>query len=435
METTWIPDGLTINEQHHLTVGGCDTVELAERYGTPLYVLEEDRIRQTLRAYRRAIEDNYSSGGMVAYASKACCFKEIYRILASEGCGADVVSGAELYTAKQAEFPMEKIYFHGNAKTNDELCMALDYKVGRIVVDNPRELQRLSALAAEKGITARVLLRITPGIDAHTHEFIKTGKIDSKFGFTLSTGEAMEGVRAALKAENIELMGIHCHIGSQIFDGAPFAHAGEVMVDFMTRVREETGYVLPELNLGGGFGIAYTKDDQPLPGAEMIRQVAAAIRARTQANGFPLPYIVMEPGRSVVGPAGLTLYTVENVKDIPGVRTYVSVDGGMTDNPRYILYKAAYAVVLANRADAPVDGRVTVAGRCCESGDLLQEDVPLPACQPGDTVAVLATGAYNYSMSSRYNRLPRPAVVMVREGEARVVVRRETYDDIVRQDV
>lgn len=426
---------LTVGENGHLYIGGCDTVELAAVYGTPLYVMDETAIRGALRAYRSSIEENYDNGGIVAYASKACCFKELYRIVNEEKCGADVVSGGELYTALQTGFPAERLFFHGNNKSEAELRMALDVGVGRIVVDNPTELRTLSELAYSMGKTAQIYLRITPGISAHTHAFIRTGEVDSKFGLTLENGEAMEGVLLALQSQSIELKGLHCHIGSQIFDEQPFIHAAETMLTFMADVRTRTGCAIPELNLGGGFGVVYTEADHPRKAGEYMRLVAEAAKRKAAELQYPFPYIVIEPGRSVVAPAGITLYTVGGVKEIPDVRTYVSVDGGMPDNPRYALYQAEYTALIANKADKPQDTIVTIAGRCCESGDLLQENTPLQRCGRGDILAVLATGAYNYSMSSNYNRLPRPAVVLVRKGESRVVVLGETYEDLIRNDI
>ena len=430
-----LTDGLNINEKGHLTIGGCDTVELAETYGTPLYVMNEEVIRRALRAYVQSMETYYPQGGRVAYASKACCFLEMYRIAAQEGCGADVVSGGELYTALRAGMPAERLYFHGNNKPEGELRMALEAGVGRIVVDNPAELRRLSSIAQDMGSTAAILLRVTPGIDAHTHQFIRTGQIDSKFGLTLENGEALAAAREALSLPGIDLKGFHCHIGSQIFDVDPFAHAADVMLRFMARVRGETGATLTELNLGGGFGIRYTDRDQPKPFGAYMKQVSAVMSQTAAELDFPLPFIILEPGRSVAAPAGITLYTVGAVKSIPGVREYVSVDGGLGDNPRYALYKAAYTVVAANRMREPNTRVMTISGRCCESGDLIQENVPLPDCEHGDILAVLGTGAYNYSMSSNYNRLPRPAVVMVMDGTSRVVVKGETYEDLIRNDV
>lgn len=429
-----IMNNTAVNEQGHLTIGGCDTVALAAEYGTPLYVMDETVIRQALRDYKQSIDTCYPQGGMVAYASKACSFKELYRIVMQEDCGIDVVSGGELYTAMQVGFPAERICFHGNNKSRAELQMALEYGVGHIVVDNPEEMRRLSALAVESGKTAVIHLRITPGIDAHTHDFVRTGKIDSKFGFTLPNGDALAAVKQALSLPGLELKGVHCHIGSQIFDEQPFIHAAEVMLTFMRQVRDETGHTLTELNVGGGFGIRYTAEDAPKANGEYMRLVSQAAIAKAAELDFPFPFIIIEPGRSIAAPAGLTLYTVGGVKTIPDVRTYVSVDGGMADNPRYSLYQAAYTVVNAGKADQPATDIVTIAGRCCET-DLLQEHVPIAPCKEGDVLAVLATGAYNYAMASHYNRLPNPAVVMVKDGTSRVVVRRETYEDVARLDV
>lgn len=428
-------DSLGINESGHLTIGGCDTVALANHYGTPLYIMDENSIRNALSNYKKSIDDNYDNGGMVAYASKACSFKEIYRIVMKEECGIDVVSGGELYTAMQVGFPAERIYFHGNYKTDMELRMALKYGVGRIIVDNVTELYNLSDIAIGMGKKADIYLRITPGIDAHTHDFIKTGQIDSKFGITLENGDALKAIMTAVKLNGITLRGLHCHIGSQIFDEQPFIYSAEVMLDFMAQIRDITGITLTELNLGGGFGIRYTESDSPKDTGAYMRLVSGALKVRAAKLNLPVPYIVIEPGRSVVAPSGITLYTVGSVKDIPGVRSYVSIDGGISDDPRYALYQAPYTALIANKANQAADCMFTIAGRCCESGDLIQENARLQSCQRGDIMAILDTGAYNYSMSSNYNRLPRPAVVMVDNGNSRVVVKAEDYEDIVRNDV
>jgi diaminopimelate decarboxylase len=397
--------------------------------------MDENVIRKALRDYKKSIDENYQNGGMVAYASKACCFKEICRIVMQEGCGIDVVSGGELYTAMQVGFPAERIYFHGNNKTEAELRMALDYGVGRIVVDNITELHLLSEISASMGKKADIYLRITPGIEAHTHDFIKTGQIDSKFGITLENGDALNAVKTATQLIGISLKGLHCHIGSQIFDEQPFIHAAEVMLNFIAQIREQTGVVLKELNLGGGFGVRYTNKDSPKEYGEYMRLVSAVLNEKAEKRNLPVPYIVIEPGRSIVAPAGITLYTVGSIKEIPGIRSYLSIDGGMTDNPRYALYKSPYTAVVANKAGRPADCVYTIAGRCCESGDLIQENVKLQRCRRGDILAVLTTGAYNYSMSSNYNRIPRPAVVMVRDGVSRIVVKAESYEDLVRNDI
>lgn len=426
---------LQVGPQGHLLFNGADTVELARTYGTPLYVMDEDGIRAACRSYKQSIEKNYHGRGQIFYASKAFCCKAICRIMAEEGMGLDVVSAGELYTALQAGFPAGDICFHGNNKTDEELRLALEKGVGRFAVDNRWELHRLSRFAAEMGKTAHILFRIKPGVEAHTHEFIQTGQIDSKFGVALETGEAMEIVKEALSLPGIHLEGVHCHIGSQIFDVAPFELAAEKMLRFMDQVRRETGHVIHELDLGGGFGIRYTAEDQPVPYGQYMELVAGVIRRVCAELDFPEPFITMEPGRSIVGASGITLYTVGAVKEIPGVRTYAAVDGGMTDNPRYALYQSRYDAVAIEKANQPRTMRVTLAGKCCESGDLLGEDMPIQPIQSGDLVAVLSTGAYNYSMASNYNRIPRPAVVFVKDGQPRLAVRRETWEDLVSCDL
>jgi len=431
----FVSDCLSVNEAGHLTIGSADTVELARTYGTPLYVFDEGTIRDTLRQYKGSIDRYYGGKGLVAYASKAFACKEIYRIVESEGCGIDVVSRGELYTALSVGFPVEKIFYHGNNKTVEELTYAIEHNVGRIVVDNLTELERISAIAISQNKVVPILLRIKPGIDAHTHNFVRTGQIDSKFGFALETGEALDAVRYALTHPGVALKGIHCHIGSQIFEIDPFECAAEVMIGFMAAVRDETGLILTELNLGGGFGIKYVPENDPVPYQDYMEKVSGMVHTTCRKYGLETPFIAIEPGRSVVGSAGITLYTVGGVKVIPNIRTYVSVDGGMTDNPRYILYQSQYEAVLANRAADPKDSVITLAGRCCESGDLVGEGMPIQSPKVNDIIAVLATGAYNYSMASNYNRVPRPAAVMVRDGQAREIIRRESMEDLVRNDL
>ena len=424
-----------VNERGHLTVGGADAVELAKTYGTPAYILDENVIRQNCRIYKKAAAEYFGADALPLYASKALCFTAIYRIAAEEGLGVDCVSGGELYTAKKAGFPAERIYFHGNNKTDRDIADAMDMGVGTFVVDNFDELSALSAEAVRRGITQRVLLRITPGIDPHTHRAIMTGNVDSKFGSAIVTGQAMEIVRAAIAAEGIDLAGLHCHIGSQIFDIEPFSDAADIMVRFIADIRRECGFEIRELNLGGGLGVRYTEYDREIDYAEAIRKIASVVTGYCKNHGIPMPRVILEPGRSLVAAAGATLYTVGSVKEIPGFRKYVSVDGGMPDNPRYALYQSRYTALIANRAASPRTERVTIAGRCCESGDLLGEDVELSEAKRGDILAVLVTGAYNYSMASNYNRLPRPPVIMVKDGEARVAVRRESYEDLTRNDL
>lgn len=431
----YVSKDLSTNESGHLAIGGVDTVELAQQYGTPLCVFDEDLIRSHCEQFKSSIDRYYHGAGLVCYASKAFCCKEMLRIVNDENCGADIVSIGELYTAMSVDFPAEKICYHGNNKTAEELNLALDYGVGRIVVDNLNELNLLNELAAAKGKTATVLLRITPGIDAHTHSFIQTGQIDSKFGMTIEFGAAMEGVKTALALPNINLDGVHCHIGSQIFDIDPFEHAAEVMLNFIADIKKECGYEINTMNLGGGFGIMYVPSDDPVAYDLYMKRVSDVVKAKAEELNVKLPFIIIEPGRSIVAPAGITLYTVGGVKEIPGVRKYVSIDGGMTDNIRYALYESEYDFVIANKAGEPKDDVVTVAGRCCESGDLLGKDLPLQKAEVGDTLAVCATGAYNYSMANHYNRVRKPAVVMVKGGESRVVIRRETLEDIVSCDI
>lgn len=431
----FLSDSFSQNHRGHLTVGGCDTLDLAREFGTPLYVLDENKIRNTCRMYQDSIQQYYHGKGRALYASKTFSCKEICRIVQQEGMGLDVVSGGELYTALQTGFPPELIHFHGNNKTVYELELALDSNVGHFVVDNLTELHTLNRLAHQYGKTANISLRIKPGIDAHTHEAVMTGQIDSKFGFALETGEALEAVKAAAALKNVCLKGVHNHIGSQIFDVAPFQEAARVMTRFIAQIKAETGVAIEELNLGGGFGIKYTPNDQPVPYSDYMKEISQTIFSCCQELGIDIPYIYMEPGRSIVGEAGLTLYQVGSVKHIPNVRTYVSVDGGMTDNPRYALYQSEYTVLAAEKPDVPPTQTVTIAGRCCESGDLIQEHIPLPDIYPGDILAVLCTGAYNYSMASNYNRVPRAAVVMVKDGVPRLAVRRESYEDLVRNDL
>lgn len=426
---------LLVNEKGNLTIGGCDTIDLAREFGTPLYVMDEKTIRDNCRAFKNAIEKHYNGHGRVIYAGKAFTCKEMCRIVNEEGLGLDVVSAGEIYTALKAGFPAERMYFHGNNKSSEELEFAIENLVGRVVVDNLTELNYLNFLAGKHNTVANIMIRVKPGIDAHTHDFIKTGSIDSKFGVALETGEAMDAVKAATELPNINLHGLHCHIGSQIFDAEPFVLAARVMMDFMAKVRDEVGIALKELNLGGGFGIKYVREDDPTPLATYIEEVSTALKQKAEELDFPVPFICIEPGRSIVGEAGITLYTVGFVKDIPGVRTYVCIDGGMTDNPRYALYGAKYTVMVANRASEQSTMKVTIAGKSCESGDIIQKDVEVPSVQEGDIVAVLATGAYNYSMSSNYNRLTRPAVVMIRDGKPRIIVKRETLDDLIKNDV
>ncbi len=431
----FLTDNLNVNSLGHLTIGKNDTVELAKEFGTPLYVMDEDLIRANCRMYKNAMDKYYGGNGLVLYANKAFCSLFTCKIAKEEGLGLDVVSGGELYTAIKADFPMEKVCFHGNNKTYDELKMAVENNIGHVVVDNIYELHTLEEIAKEQGKIQNIMFRIKPGIDAHTHSFVQTGQIDSKFGVALENGEAFDIIEEASKLEHVKVTGVHCHIGSQIFDIEPFCKAAEVMMNFIADIKADLGIEIKELNLGGGYGIRYTNADDPVPYDEYIKHVSEVVKSTAEKRGIKAPFIFMEPGRSIVASAGITLYTVGGVKDIKNIRKYISVDGGMADNPRYIMYQSEYEAVVCNDALREKTEKVTIAGKCCESGDILINDALMPKIEVGDTLAVLATGAYNYSMSSNYNRIPRPAVVAVSGGVARVVIKRETYEDLVKNDL
>ncbi len=416
-----------------LAIGGCRASDLAETYGTPLLVIDEGRFRQNCRAYRDSLRAAYPRSQPI-FASKAMCTLATCRLAYDEGVQVDVASGGEIYTARRAGVPGAVLHFHGNNKTEEELRLALAEGVGRIIVDNLYELELLDRLTREMQKSCAVLLRITPGIEPHTHKAIQTGGVDSKFGFGLPDGAAMQAVRAALEIPGIEVRGLHSHIGSQIFDLEPFALAARSMVQFLVEVRLELNLTFPEINLGGGLGIRYLPEEAPLSIPAFVQGLVGALREALAAHDLPEPLLYLEPGRSIVGDAGVTLYTVGAIKTISGVRTYASVDGGMFENPRPALYGARYTAVVADRASDPVDRAVTIAGRCCESGDVLIWEAALPPIRSGDRLAVFSTGAYTYSMASNYNRFPRPAVVLAGEGRARVIVERETNEDLIRQD-
>jgi diaminopimelate decarboxylase len=430
-----LQQNLSVNHAGHLTVAGVDTVSLGEKYGTPLYVMDEALIRRNMNRYVTAMGQYFPAGSMPLLASKALSFKEIYRIAQEEHMGTDIVSAGELYTALAADFPPERMYFHGSAKSTADVRFAIDAGVGHFIVDNVEELERISRYATEKGVTQKILLRLTPGIDPHTFAAVNTGMVDSKFGVAIETGQAWEITQAALAAPGVELDGFHCHVGSQITTPDPFLDSIDIMTAFMARAKNELGYVTPKLNIGGGFAVPYVAGDVEVDYEDFIRQIGSHLTARCQALELPLPAILMEPGRSIVAAAGITLYTVESMKSIPGYKDYVAIDGGMTDNPRFALYESQYTALVADRAGEPADFIATIAGRCCESGDLIGVDMPIQKPQVGDTLAVLVTGAYNYSMASNYNRVPRPPVVMLREGQDRLVVRRETFEDMLACDL
>ena len=431
-----ICENISVSKEGRLLFAGQDTVKLAEEYGTPLYLMDEDRIRHNFRVYTRAFRELFGGASLPVYASKACCFVGLHRIAAEEGLGIDVVSEGEIYTARRAGFPMERAYFHGNNKTDREIAYAMDSGVGCFVVDCPEEIYAIEAEASRRGIVQRVLLRLTPGIDPHTYEAISTGKVDSKFGSAIETGQAEEITALTLEQPHIELEGFHCHVGSQVFAEDVFERSAVVMLEYIARAREKFGYTAGRLDLGGGYGVRYTGHDGSLDIHEKIASVAATINRECERLSLPVPAISMEPGRSIVADAGMTLYTVGSVKRIPGYKNYVSVDGGMTDNPRYALYGAEYTCHIANRMDETADFSCSLVGRCCESGDIIQPDILLPGTvRRGDIAAVCTTGAYNYSMASNYNRVPRPPVVMLRGGGSYVAVKRETLEDICLNDI
>ncbi|MEK4078072.1 MULTISPECIES: diaminopimelate decarboxylase [Paenibacillus] len=423
-----------INAQGHLEIGGVDATVLKEQFGTPLYVVDEQLVRERCREYMEAFRAS-GLGFQVAYASKAFCVMAMCALAAEEGLSLDVVSDGELFTALQAGFPAERIHFHGNNKTLEEIEMALDAEIGCFVVDNFNELHLLQAVAADKNRKVNILLRVTPGVEAHTHEYISTGQTDSKFGFDIGNGTAFEAIDLASKQSNLVLLGVHSHIGSQIFEVEGFQMAVQRVAEFAASVYERLNVAFKVVNLGGGFGIRYIDGDTPLEVAQYVKAITDAVKNHFAQIGYAVPEIWVEPGRSIVGEAGTTLYTVGTSKDIPGVRKYVAVDGGMTDNPRPALYESKYEAVLANRANEAAQETVSVAGKCCESGDMLIWDLDLPKVESGDLLAVACTGAYNYSMASNYNRIRRPAVVFVKDGQGDVVVRRETYQDIIQNDL
>jgi diaminopimelate decarboxylase len=427
-----LPDSAQASNAGHLLLGGLDVVELAGEYGTPLYIYDEATIRHRARAYRDALRTAYPGESLVYYAGKAYCAPWLLRVIAEEGLGLDVVSGGELYTAQQASFPSDRIFFHGNNKSDDELRQALTAGVARIVVDNLEEIDRLDQLAKQRGNHRRqVLLRVAPGVEAHTHVHIQTGVLDTKFGLSIQTGAAAEGVKRIRASDNLRLEGLHAHIGSQVFELEPYRLTIARIFDFAASV----GLDLRELSPGGGFGVRYTPEDTVLSPADSTAAIAQAVCDAARGAQAQLPKLTIEPGRSIVGPAGVALYRVGSIKVIDGVRTYVAVDGGMADNIRPTAYGAPYTPVLANRLAEPADATVAIAGRYCESGDVLVRDAALPMPKVGDLVAIPASGAYHLSMASNYNLVPRPAVVVVADGQARLVRRRETYADLLSYEV
>lgn len=428
-------DNLTVNDKGHLAVGGIDAVELAAEFGTPLYVMDEDVLRANCRTYVNAIHDSFGPESAPLYASKALSFKGIYPIVESEGMCIDVVSPGEIYTALAAGFPADKMFFHGSNKTDEDIKYGVLSGIGYFVVDNHNELEVLDRMAGELGVKQKVLLRLTVGLDPHTLEAINTGRVDSQFGVPIDTGQADEFVRAALACSNLSVDGFHSHVGSQIFESDSFNRQAEILIEYAARMKKETDFELKALNIGGGLGVRYTEKDPLLDIPGRIAEIAEHLSGACEKCDMDMPVVFMEPGRSVVANAGVTLYTTGGTKEVKGYRNYVTIDGGMTDNPRFALYKAEYTVLNASRMDESADYECTVAGRCCESGDRIAEDVTIAKPERADIIAVLTTGAYNYSMASNYNRIPRPAMIMISNGKARLVVKRESYEDLIKNEL
>ena len=423
-----------VNRLGHLEIGGVDTVRLAEKYGTPLYVYDVALIRKRARSFKRAFE-KAGITAQVAYASKAFSTVAMVQLADEEGLSLDVVSGGELFTAISGGFPTEKIHFHGNNKSREELEMAIDQNVGCIVVDNFYELEMLGEICKEKNKNIKVLLRVTPGIEAHTHDYILTGQEDSKFGFDLQNGQAEAAIQIALKDRNLQVLGLHCHIGSQIFETTGFILAAQKIFEKLNQWKNDISFEPKVLNLGGGFGIRYTNEDDPIPASQYVEEIISEVKKQVELYSMKMPEIWIEPGRSLVGDDGTTLYSIGSRKDVPNVRQYVAVDGGMSDNIRPALYQAKYEAVLANRVMDQPEETVSIAGKCCESGDMLIWDLPLPKAGDRDLLAVFCTGAYGYSMANNYNRLPRPAVVFIEDNLDTLVVKRETFEDMVKLDL
>jgi len=421
-----------VNEKGHLMIGGCDSIELAEEFGTPLYVFDELSLRNKCAEFKVEFGQRYADTTVI-YAGKAFINRALGLILKEEGLGLDVVSGGELSIARSVDFPLDKVYFHGNNKSAEELKLALEWKVGRIVVDNFHELAMLGKIAKEQGCIPDILLRLTPGVDPHTHKYITTGVVDSKFGFPLSTGDG--AVAQAIAAPNLNLVGLHFHLGSLIFGLEPYQKAIEIILSFAAAMKQKYGFELRELNVGGGFAIQYSLDSPAPPISAYAEMIAATTTDKCQELKLALPQLIIEPGRAVVGRAGVALYRVGVVKDIPGVRCYVSVDGGIADNIRPALYGAKHDAVVANKALAKEAGEVTIAGKFCESADILIRDINLPSVSAGDVLAVADCGAYCLPMASNYNASLKPAVVLVKAGKPRLIRRRETFEDLTRCDL
>lgn len=432
----FICENISENARGHLTFAGHDTVELATAYGTPLYLMDEEKIRANCRIYRNAFNKYFAAGSVPLYAGKANAFKRIYQIVQEECMAIDVVSCGEIYTALKAGFDLKNAYFHSNNKTDEDIAFAMEHEIGYFVVDNIEEVRVIEAFAAQRGIRQKILLRLTPGIDTHTYAAVNTGLVDSKFGTAIETGQAEAVTAFTLNQPHIELTGFHCHVGSQVFAEDVFERSCTIMLEFIAMISRKYGYMAQQLDLGGGYGVRYVESDPYIDIERKIADVAAVLNETCAALSIPVPTILMEPGRSIVADAGMTLYTVGTIKRIPGYRNYVSIDGGMSDNPRYALYGSQYTCITANKLREQAAMTADLVGRCCESGDIIQPNVLFPeSITRGDIVAVCTTGAYNYSMASNYNRIGRPPIVMLRENEAYVAVKRETLNDLLRLDI
>jgi diaminopimelate decarboxylase len=429
-----VPLTAAVDRAGHLTVGGCDTVELAREFGTPLYVFDEEDLRARCREFRSEFETRHPDA-LIVYAAKAYLGRALASLVAEEGLGLDVVSGGELACARAVDFPLDRVYFHGNNKSAQEIREALTADVGRVVVDNFRELVLLGDAAASLGRRQAVLLRITPGVDPHTHAYVSTGAVDSKFGLPLVGGLAEEALVQALASPGLEVMGLHYHLGSQLTETEPYRQAAEAVLPFAVRMKERHGLELREYSVGGGIAVPYTRDAATPSVADYAETVVGTLQEGCRHHGLPLPRLTVEPGRAIVARAAVALYTVGATKEVPGVRTYVAVDGGMADNIRPALYGSRYEVLVANRMGDPPQEKVTVAGRYCESGDVLVQEAEVPRLWAGDLLALPVSGAYGLAMASNYNWALRPAVVMVKDGHARLIRRRETYDDLLACDI
>lgn len=426
-------DQLSTNQAGHLEIGGVDSLDLVKQYKTPLVVYDVKAIRDQIHHFQKVFQDN-GVDFAVSYASKAFACITMFQLINQEKGHIDVVSGGELYTAIKAGFPMERVSFHGNDKSREELEMAVEHQIGVIILDNFHEIDLLKAVLEDKQSHINVMLRVTPGVFAHTHEYDQTGQVDSKFGFDIQSGQARKALGLVLEDDRINMLGIHCHIGSQIFEVNGFEMAAVKLIDTLAEWNKEIGYVAKVVNVGGGFGIKYTEDDDPIAPEMFVDAIVKAIKKRTEEVDLPMPAVWIEPGRSIAGPAGYNLYTVGSRKDVPGIRSYVTADGGMGDNIRPALYQAKYEAVLAKDPSAPIKETVRVAGKYCESGDILIQKQDLPATQPGDVLAMLDTGAYGYAMASNYNRNPRPAVVFVENGQSQIAIKRETFENLTSLD-